>query len=79
MRLVVVEVVEPAVVFERDTWTCHLCGEAIDRALSGRHRWGPTLDHLVPLALGGEHSYANVAAAHRACNSAKGARVLAGR
>jgi hypothetical protein len=68
-----VEVVDPDVVFERDGWLCHLCSEAIDPTLSGRDRMGPTLDHVIPLAEGGEHSYANVAAAHRSCNSRKGA------
>lgn len=69
-----VEVVDPDVVFERDGWRCHLCGRRIDRRLSGRAAMGPTIDHLVPLAAGGEHSYRNVAAAHRRCNSAKGTR-----
>lgn len=71
----IIEVVEPLAVFERDGWTCHLCGEAIDPELSGRARMGATVDHLIPLARGGEHSYANVAAAHRSCNSRKGAAV----
>lgn len=71
----IVEVVEPDLVFERDGWLCHLCGEGIDRTLSGLDRMGPTVDHLIPLAEGGEHSYANVAAAHRSCNSRKGAAV----
>lgn len=66
------EVVDPDVVLERDGWRCHLCGGKIRRRLSGLHRLGPTIDHLVPLSQGGEHSYANVAAAHRACNSARG-------
>ena len=70
----IVETVDPDVVFDRDRWRCHLCGKRIDRTLSGRHRLGPTLDHLIPLAAGGEHSYANVAAAHRACNSGRVSR-----
>lgn len=69
---VVVEVVEPLRVFERDGWRCHVRRGRIDRRLSGRHRMGPTIDHLVPISQGGEHSYANVAAAHRACNSSRG-------
>lgn len=37
---------------------------------------GPfTLDHVVPLARGGEHSYRNVKLAHPLCNSRKGAKV----
>lgn len=50
----------------------HRCRLQIDRALSGRDAMGPTLDHLVPISQGGEHSYANVRAAHRRCNSRRG-------
>ena len=70
--VLVVDAVEPLVVFERDGWRCHLCWRLIDRGLSGRHRMGPTLDHLVPVSAYGEHSYANVRSAHRACNSRRG-------
>ena len=70
-----VEVVDPRSVFERDDWTCYLCRRPVDPSLSGRHRLGATLDHIVPLVAGGEHSYANVRTAHQRCNSAKGARV----
>ena len=69
-----VEQVDRAVVFERDDWTCHLCGGAIDPTLSGRHRWGPTIDHVVPLSRGGLHCYANVRAAHLRCNASRGDR-----
>jgi 5-methylcytosine-specific restriction endonuclease McrA len=37
----------------------------------------PTLDHLMPVSRGGEHSYRNVGTAHRGCNSRKGARQVA--
>lgn len=33
-----------------------------------------SLDHVVPLAWGGEHTAANVQLAHLKCNVAKGAR-----
>jgi 5-methylcytosine-specific restriction endonuclease McrA len=32
-----------------------------------------SMDHLVPLSKGGDHSWANVALAHRSCNSKRGA------
>jgi 5-methylcytosine-specific restriction endonuclease McrA len=64
-----VESVNRMVVFERDGWICHWCGKPVDPALSGRASMGPTIDHLVPLTEGGEHSYANVALAHHCCNS----------
>jgi 5-methylcytosine-specific restriction endonuclease McrA len=31
------------------------------------------IDHVIPLARGGEHSYANAQAAHGPCNMRKGA------
>lgn len=68
--------VKPLVVFERDSWTCHICGLPVDRALNGQHPMGPTLDHMVPLKLGGAHSYENISLAHRSCNTRKGARLV---
>lgn len=72
LALAIVEIVDPDVVLERDGWRCHVCGKRIDRTLSGRAAMGPTIDHLVPISEGGEHSYANVRAAHRRCNSRRG-------
>lgn len=70
-RQAFVEDVDPRVVYERDKWRCHICKTRIRHS---RKRWdpdGPSVDHLLPLALGGEHSYANVAAAHLRCNVQK--------
>lgn len=67
--------VDPQAVFERDRWICQICLAAVDRTLSGRHRLGPTLDHVIPLSKGGAHSYKNCQLAHKACNSSKGARL----
>ncbi len=61
-------------VFERDRWRCVLCGKRVVRTKGmGNHDnpRGPTLDHLVPIAQGGEHTYANVACAHWDCNVRK--------
>lgn len=64
-------------VFERDNWTCGLCGRGVDRALSSTAPLGPTLDHIVPLSCGGSHTYENVQLAHWACNRRKGANHVA--
>lgn len=69
-----VEDVDRLVVLERDGWKCHLCGEQIPRDVEWPDLMYPTIDHVVPLAEGGEHSYANVAAAHWSCNAAKSNR-----
>jgi 5-methylcytosine-specific restriction endonuclease McrA len=62
-------------VFERDNWTCHLCGGAVDPDLPRLDPMGATIDHLTPLSLGGVDELANVATAHWSCNRAKGNRV----
>lgn len=61
-------------VFERDGWYCHICRKRIDRTLAWPDPMAAQLDHLVPVSLGGEHTLANVAAAHAFCNGSKGAR-----
>lgn len=66
MRAPVIERIDRLEVAERDNWTCHICGQVIKRSEL-------SMDHLVPLSLGGEHSMRNIAAAHRRCNSRRGA------
>lgn len=62
---------------DRDGWICRLCGEAIPRVVKHGHPLYLTIDHIIPLAKGGEHSPSNVQAAHAICNYSKGDRVLA--
>ena len=53
-------------VFARDGGRCHICGR----------RCSPKkfhLDHLIPIAHGGSHTYENVAVAHPFCNLKRGA------
>jgi 5-methylcytosine-specific restriction endonuclease McrA len=58
----------------RDGWRCHLCGRAVNPALSGAHARGPTIDHLVPVSQGGSDEPTNVRLAHRECNTRRGVR-----
>ncbi len=55
---------------------CSLCGQRIDYSLPGDHPQGFTVDHIRPLSLypEGAEDYGNLAAAHRACNLARGDR-----
>jgi len=64
------------VLFERDRGRCHLCGRKVLVRGLKRDPLGPSIDHLVPIALGGEHSYANTALAHMRCNMAKHIRPM---
>ena len=57
---------------------CHLCGQPIDYTLSHPHPDSYVVDHIVPLAKGGDDTLSNKAAAHRGCNRAKGYRLDGG-
>jgi 5-methylcytosine-specific restriction endonuclease McrA len=52
-------------VFARDEWTCQYCGATAEN-----------LDHVVPRSRGGAHSWDNVVAACRRCNSRKENRLI---
>lgn len=52
-------------VFARDDWTCQYCGAAAEN-----------VDHVVPKSRGGEHTWENVVAACRRCNSKKENRLV---
>jgi 5-methylcytosine-specific restriction endonuclease McrA len=66
-----VETVDRAKVYERDGWRCQVCGDCVPQDADVPHPLAATVDHVVPLAGGGEHSYANVQLAHFICNSRK--------
>lgn len=68
-----VERVFRAKLYERDNWHCQLCHKPVLMEKPVPHPLAPTLDHIVPLAVGGDHSYANTQLAHFICNSRKGA------
>jgi 5-methylcytosine-specific restriction endonuclease McrA len=71
------EAIDPFVVFTRDKWTCQLCGVTTPRKLRGTYEpTAPELDHVVPLALGGSHTWGNVQCACRRCNGIKGANAM---
>jgi 5-methylcytosine-specific restriction endonuclease McrA len=61
-------------IYVRDGWLCGICGHAIDPDLRWPDPMSVSLDHVVALANGGDHSAANLQAAHLVCNIRKGAR-----
>jgi len=63
-------------VFDYFNWKCHLCDIDIDKFLRTPHPLAATLDHKVPLAIGGTHTWHNVAPAHLRCNEIKGATYI---
>jgi hypothetical protein len=75
MSAVWVEHVDRDVVGARDGWRCGICRSKIRRTLTHPHPRSASLDHVEPLSLGGEHSYANTRIAHLFCNLSRGNRV----
>lgn len=72
-----VERFESIEIFERDRWICQLCLRPVRRDLfgfDGYHPEMPSLDHVVPLSRGGDHTRANSQTAHHYCNAAKSNR-----
>ena len=65
-----------AEVAQRDGFICHLCSAPVDMSLSGRHPWGPTADHVVPVAHGGGDEPENIRLAHSRCNVKRRTRPL---
>ena len=55
-------------VFERDKYRCGLCGCKTDPQAEPCSPRYPTLDHILPMALGGGHTYSNVQCACFECN-----------
>lgn len=48
---------------------CLRCGRPVDKQLSGRHRFGPTLDLITPWSKGGRMTIDNSALSHNCCNA----------
>lgn len=54
---VLYEPVDPIRVFDRDGWTCAMCGVKTPRGLRGSYcENAPELDHVIPIARGGSHT-----------------------
>lgn len=71
------EPLDPMMVFERDLWRCGICGRKTLKGMRGTtHDRAPELDHIVSLARGGEHTYANTQCSCRKCNGEKGAGIV---
>jgi 5-methylcytosine-specific restriction endonuclease McrA len=62
-------------IYERDGWVCQLCDSDVDPELKWPESMSASLDHIIPLSKGGEHSRANSQLAHLKCNVDKGARI----
>lgn len=72
-----VERFDPLEILARDGWCCHICGGNTPKRLRGTYDdRAPELDHIIPLAKGGQHTRLNTACACRKCNLAKADKPL---
>jgi 5-methylcytosine-specific restriction endonuclease McrA len=69
-----VEYVDIEKLIERDKAICQLCFKLVPADVDYNHPLAATIDHIIPVSKGGEHSYANCQLAHRKCNTHKNAR-----
>ncbi len=65
-------------VFDRDDWTCWICGRLIPKGRRVPHPRAATVDHVVPRSAWpagqpGRDDPANLRAAHLSCNASRGA------
>ncbi len=67
-----VEKVVKRKVFERDRYKCWICLGPCTRKWTVGDPASPTVDHAIPVAKGGKHSYDNCRTAHAICNILKG-------
>ena len=58
--------------FEMHGWICWICKDPINRRLRLPHFMAATVEHIIPLARGGTHTWDNVVPAHAKCNFSKG-------
>jgi hypothetical protein len=66
-----IEAVHISTLIRRDVGVCQICNKSVDLTATVPDDLAPTVDHVIPLSKGGEHSYANCQLAHFLCNSYK--------
>lgn len=72
----VVELFDREQVFDRDGWTCRGCGVDVSLDVDALDPGSATVDHVVPLSRGGEHTMANTQCLCLMCNSTKQDRTM---
>ena len=64
-------------VLRNSNWQCAACGADTPEALRGTaNPRAPEVDHIIPLARGGKHEFANLQCLCKACNLSKGTKLM---
>lgn len=61
---------------KRDGKMCYLCNEKVKLLTDTNHPEYPSIEHVIPIAKGGTHTWDNVKLAHRKCNCEKGINII---
>ena len=68
--------IDHLILFTLHAWTCCICHKKINRRLRLPNYLAATVEHILPLAEGGTHTWDNVAPAHAKCNFEKGRSLM---
>lgn len=63
-------------VLRKTSTICALCGMPLDKSLKYPHPLSTSIDHIIPVALGGRSTLDNLQATHLQCNKEKGKKIL---
>lgn len=69
------ELVRPEKVFNRDKWQCKICRCKVQKKNIYKDN-AAEIDHILPISLGGVHTYTNVQTLCRKCNLFKSNRLI---
>ncbi len=64
-----------ALIAERDEWVCGICNKSVDPNTKHPDPMYGSIDHIVPIAIGGSSDDENLQLAHLVCNLRKGAAI----
>ena len=63
-------------ILRKTATVCALCGMPLDKSLKYPHPLSISIDHIIPVALGGTSTIDNLQATHLICNKEKGKKLL---
>lgn len=63
-------------ILRKTATVCALCGMPIDKSLKYPDPMSISIDHIIPVTLGGKSTLDNLQAAHLVCNKAKGKKII---
>lgn len=62
-------------ILRKTATVCALCGMPFDKSLKYPHPMSISIDHIIPVALGGKSTLDNLQPTHLVCNKSKGKKV----